>query len=220
MKAWQIEADLGLLELSRHRPRSALPHLARALRDCPERRGAELARILFYLGMTMRKLGFANPALRSWLVSQRLSKRGLGSRMLARYANEYGMERQGSTAEDDWQAFYSVQARRYLQTRAGNAFQSVSEERLVAELIRSHWEALCGRFNLAGLAPSEKCSLFRGVRIELPAFVAADGDLPIVVDFAHGRRVGLEDRCICGSGLVFRACCGRIEGVDELIHGT
>lgn len=216
METWQREADLGLLELKRHRPRAALGHLDHALRVCPESRGAELARIFFYLGVTLRKLGFANPALRSWIASQKLEKRGLGGKMLGRYANEYGMARQDSGEEDDRQAFYSLQEGRYLRSRRGQQFQSETERRLVEALIHSHWEELRSNHDLRRMAPGTKRELFRCVVIELPAYVGAHGDGTIAVDFPHGRRICPEDRCTCGSGRPFGACCGRIRGLDEL----
>jgi hypothetical protein len=217
MEAWRIETDLGLLDLARHRPRSALGHLANAVKGCPERRTAELARILFYLGVTMRKLGCTNPALRSWIAGHRLVKRGLAGKMLARYANEYGMERQESADEDDWQAFLSVQLGRYLGARPAGTFQSEPERRLVTDLIRSYWIDLRKRYDLAVMCAADKCALFRRVRVEFPSVVRAHDASAIQVNFPAGRRVGPDDRCVCGSGRAFRECCGRTKGLDELL---
>jgi hypothetical protein len=220
MEPWRMEEDLGLLELSRHRPRSALGHLANAVKGCPERRSRELARILFYLGVTMRKLGLTNPALRSWIAGQRLVKRGLAGKMLARYANEYGMERQVCSEADDWQAFSCVHLGRYLGARATGAFQSQAERHLVTELIRSHWDDLRNSHDLPAMGAAAKCALFRSCRVPFPSVVHAYDHGAIPVDFVTGRRVGMDDRCVCGSGRAFRTCCGRIPGADEPPIGT
>jgi hypothetical protein len=220
MDTWRREVDLGLLALKRHRPRVALSHLDQALRGCPEARGAELARMLFYLGVTLRRLGLANPAVRSWIACQKVAKRGYGGKMLDRYANEYGMDRQGSSDEDDRLAFAAVHMGRYLRSRSGRQFQSQTEKRLVGALIHSHWEELLREHDLSRMTASAKCELFRSVTIELPAFVGVHDDRRIVVDFACGRRVFEEDRCSCGSGRPFGACCGRIQGTDGLVTGS
>jgi hypothetical protein len=219
MDAWRIEVDLGLLELARHRPRVALGHLEHALRGCPERRSADLARIFFYLGITLTKLGLAGPAIRSWMSSQRLAKRGLGRRMLNRYANEYGMVRRSCPGQDDWHAFYSVHVGRYLRSRPGHAFQSPVERALVGELIEARWDRLRHKHDLRNMSTAEKCAVFRGVSIDLPAFVVAHEQATIAVNFPEKRRVSGGERCGCGSGRPYASCCGRIAGLDEVICG-
>jgi hypothetical protein len=220
METWRVETDLGLLQLAKHRPRAALGHLARALERCPERRTADLARVLFYLGVTMRKLGMMNPALRSWIACQKLTKRGLGSKMLDRYANAYGMEKQPSADEDDWQAFRSVQVRRYLRGRTGERFQSSAEAGLVTDLIRDRWRVLRAEHDLGQMSPADKCALFRGVGVEVPWGGKDQAGPAIAVSFPLQRRVAFGDRCPCGSGRSFGSCCGRTLGADEMACGV
>ena len=215
METWRLESELGFIELSRHRPRQALAHFGRAMSACPERRCAELARILFYLGITLQKMGFSDQALRSWLVSQKLQKRGFTRKMLERYANGYGMTRQSSREEDDWQAFYAIHAGRYLSKRAAQSFGSEQERRWMADLIRSHWDELRSTRDLEGMSDGEKSRLFRRMAIPFPSFVSVADRGVIPVDFARRRRVAMEDRCPCGSGLRYCACCGRIPGPEQ-----
>ncbi len=220
METWRVETDLGLLKLAKHRPRAALGHLARALESCPERRTADLARVLFYLGVTMRKLGMLNPALRSWIACQRLTKRGHGSKMLERYANAYGMEKQPSADEDDWQAFRSVQVRRYLRGRAGGRFQSSAEVGLVTDLVRDRWRELQGSHDLTRMSPADKCALFRAVTVDLPWVHVGEQGPAIPIAFPLRPRAAFDARCPCGSGRPFGACCGRTVGADEIACGV
>ena len=206
---------MGLHDLSRHKPRSALHHLSTALKLCPEQRGCEMARILFYLGMTMRKLGLRDPSIRSWSAAQRIRKRGFGRKMLGRYTNAYGMERQTTTEEDDWQAFRSVQLRRYLRSRKKRRFRNGTEAALLNEIVHRKWEDLRRTRHLSAMSSADKSALFKSLQIDV-----AHGQEPIPVSFATGKRVAFDDRCPCGSGRSYGSCCGRTEGVEEYTTGT
>ena len=219
MEVWKRETEHGLSCLSKHEPAEALRHFGKALELCPESRGTDLSRILFYLGVVFRKLGLRNSAIRSWIASQRLHKRGFTRKMLSRYANEYGMERQATSEEDDWLAFRAVQAARYLRGRQQMQFNHRGEERLISDLIRGYWKELLGRVDLSDLPATEKAGVFRDVHIDFPS-VVLDEPEGIPVNFFTGRKIEHSDRCCCGSGLSFGACCGRTPGMDELQSGV
>lgn len=220
MQDWNRETEHGLMSLSRHDPQHALRHFGEALRLCPEDRCGDLSRILFYLGIAFRKLGLQNPAIRSWVASQKLRKRGYTRKMLTRFSNEYGMERQATPAQDDWLAFRSVHTARYLRARQRMGFASAEEALLITELIRSYWVDLGKRVDFARMDATDKSRLFREVRISFPTLMPRRDEHGIAVNFHTGRRMAYGDRCPCGSGLPYGACCGRTPGIEELQSGA
>ena len=219
MHAWNRESEHGIACLSRHEPQAALRHFGKALELCPENRTTDLWRILFYLGIVFRKLGLRNSAIRSWVASQKLHKRGYTRKMLLRFSNEYGMEKQATPEQDDWLAFRAVHTARYLRGKKRTRFTHRGEERLITDLIRCYWDDLGETVDLEEKSATEKGRLFREVRIEFPAMVLEE-ERRIPVNFYTGRRMEYGDRCRCGSGLPYGACCGRTPGMDELRSGV
>ena len=223
MHAWTRFTHRGVAALADHDPARALHWLGLAVEECPPARFTDLAKILFYLGVAFRKLGMGDSCIRSWLASQRLDKRGTAGKMLERFINEYGMERQPTEELDDWEAFRSIQLRRYLNSRGKEEFSGILEERLVEDLIRGYWRELLGTTDFHGWSQERKRRLFAGVHSDFP-FVMAGETVerrmdPIVVDFSSGRRVDYDQRCPCGSGRPYSSCCGRIPGVEEIRNG-
>jgi hypothetical protein len=143
--------------------------------------------------------------------------------MLARYTNCYGMERQDSTAADDWHAFYSIQAARYLLCKNKRVFSTLAEQDMIADLIRDAWKDLAGTSTLAGRTGCQKMEAFRSFRIVFPSVVAGEPHIngPIIsVNFQTQQKVALGDRCPCGSGLPLFQCCARTPGKEELLSGV
>ena len=219
---WDLQVKRGLVALSRHKPADAVQLLQQALENCPPSRTQELHRICFYLGIALRRLGFSQSAIKSWISCQRLNKRGHTRKMLLRLTNGYGMERQETVEGDDWQAFYSIQAARYLLNKNKRTFSVEAEKDMIGDLIRDSWDQLQGSGALNDKNSCEKLEVFRSVVIVFPTTVAAEpktGEPVIAVNFRTRRKVALTDRCTCGSGLPFVQCCGRTPGKEELLSG-
>jgi hypothetical protein len=220
--SWALDLDRGLGSLARHQPAQAVRFLQKALSDCPPSHPRDLYRIGFYLGVALRRLGYSQSAIRSWLSCQRLHKRGHIRRLLSRLTNGYGMEKCSCEQQDDWAAFASVHILRYLMAKNRRSFATAAERDMVSDLIRDHWRALEGSGALEGRSSSRKLEIFRSVTIIFPTVVT---DRPVVsspvisVDFREQRRVRLDDRCPCGSGRTYLLCCGRIRGREELQTG-
>ena len=220
---WAAHFNRGLGSLAGHRPAEAVKSLQRALERCPASRAQDLYRVCFYLGVALQKVGYSQSAIKSWTTCQRLNKRGHTRKMLARITNCYGMERQRSTEADDWQAFYSIQVARYLLCKNKRTFSTLAEQDMIRDLIRDAWTSLKGSPGLEGQTGCEKMKAFRSVRIVFPTVVlgGAHADGPIIsVNFQTKARVGLSDRCACGSGLPNFQCCGRTPGKEELLSGV
>lgn len=220
--SWALDLDRGLGSLARHQPAQAVRFLQKALADCPPTHPRDLYRIGFFLGVALRRVGYSQSAIRSWLSCQRLHKRGHIRRLLSRLTNGYGMEKCSCEQQDDWAAFASVQLLRYLMAKHRRSFATAAERDMVSDLIRDHWRALEGSGALEGRSSSRKLEIFRSVIIVFPTVMT---DRPVVglpvisVDFREQRPVRLDDRCPCGSGRTYLLCCGRIRGREELQTG-
>lgn len=223
MLGWNGELRRGKRFLARHNPEAALQCFERATSECPVERSKELAQILFYFGITLRKLGMNNCALKSWGAAQRLHKHKLSAGFLQRFSNSYGMVKQATESLDDWKAFYSVHLERYLHTKNSHRIGADAERDMIVDLIFEAWKNLNETYDISLLSTGQKLSLFRATEIIYPAFSVEQAqranDTTISVDFNRKKKMLMEDHCFCGSGLPYRLCCGRTPGVEELENG-
>ena len=222
-EAWLRHYGRGLTSLARHRATDAAKSLQAALEECPPSRSRDLYKICLFLGVALQRIGFPQSAIKSWISCQRLNKRGPTRKMLSRYTNCYGMERQVSSDADDWQAFSSIQIARYLIGKNKRTFSTEAEHDMILDLVRDSWAELRSAADMAGMSGCEKLEAFRAVRIVFPAVVLSEPrmeDPVIAVNFQTKQRVGLSDRCSCGSGMPFMLCCGRTPGREELLSGS
>jgi hypothetical protein len=220
---WLRHYGQGLGSLAHHRPVEAVKSLQTALEECPPSRSRDLYQICLFLGVALHRIGFPQSAIKSWVSCQRLNKRGPTRKMLSRYTNGYGMERRGSSDADDWQAFSSIQIARYLLGKNKRTFSTAAEQDMIMDLVKDSWIELRSRQDLARLSSCEKIEAFRAARIVFPAVVFSDhvGDEAVIaVNFQTKQKVGLTDRCSCGSGMPFMLCCGRTPGREELLSGS
>lgn len=221
MDLWQTKLNRGKYYLSRHKPCAALKNFYEALKTCPVSNSRSLSRLLFYLGITLKRLGYLNPALKSWLASQKLKRCKYSLKMIKRFINEYGMARQSCSEKDDWEAFYSIQMKKYLSGKKIKCFKTSAEKDMIKDLISDHFRVLKTNKILENKTATEKNNLFNRVKIVFPFLYLKENkqDPLIHVDFLHNKRVDLTDRCPCGSGLSYMVCCGRTPGKMELLNG-
>ena len=219
---WTVEYDKGLDALARHRPADAVRSLQGALEECPPSRSKDLHQICLYLGIALRRVGYPHSAIKSWTSGQRLNKRGHSRKMLSRFTNCYGMDPQSTSDADDRQAFSSIQIARYLMCKNKRTFSTLAEQDMIRDLILDSWKQLRSTGTLAGKSSCEKMEAFRSIRIVFPSVVLSEPQMNgsvISVNFQKKERVGLSDRCACGSGMPYMLCCGRTPGREELLTG-
>jgi hypothetical protein len=219
---WRSNFNRGLRSLSRHRPAESVRSLQKALEDCPPSRTHELYRICFYLGIALRRVGYHQSGIKSWVSCQRLNKRGHTRKMISRFTNCYGMDRQVTSVGDDWQAFSSIQIARYLLCKNKRTFSTMAEKDMIQDLILDAWKELKLSGTLEGKTGCQKIGAFRQVIIVFPNVLSFDPhmDGPVIsVNFQTKKKLELTDRCSCGSGLPFVLCCGRTPGKEELLSG-
>ena len=206
--------------LARHRPQIALEYFRKALHSCPVDERQELVRTLFYIGIVLKQVGLPSSALKTWLTARGLHKRSYAGRMADRYMNDYGMLRQMSSELDDWNAFYSVQLKKYLESKRSRKIGSQGEKDMIWDLIFEYWQGILRSGVLRGKSNSEKLALFSDVEIIFPYFsLPAEKHEIIQVDFFSRSRVSPDDPCPCHSGLPYGQCCGRIKCDEELLYG-
>ncbi len=221
--AWLRFYGRGLTSLAHHRAAEAVKALQEALEQCPPSRTRDLYKICLFLGVALQRIGFPQSAIKSWISCQRLNKRGPARKMLSRYTNCYGMERQGSSDADDWQAFSSIQMARYLLGKNKRAFSTEAEHDMILDLVRDSWRELRSSVDMRGMSGCARLEAFRAMRIVFPVTLPAEprmDDAIIAVNFQTKQRVGLADRCSCGSGMSFMLCCGRTPSREELMSGS
>jgi hypothetical protein len=214
--------------LSRHEPRAAIVEFRMAAEGCPVSMRRDLASILYYLGLALERMGRGDLAVMSWVNARKLMRSPSIERAYGRWVNEYGMRRRPSREADDFAAFKSIQTARYLSKRGSKRFSSRAERDAVSDLIDDAWQGLRTRPELQNLSCARKLELFRKASVDLPFLCVEDalesGFEPIVGNFRSARvraaRVSSEDRCPCGSGLAFGACCGRLHSCIELESGS
>ena len=115
MEEWRRYFQRGKEHLSKHNPAAALKDFQMAVQGCPSSDMKNLSKVLFYTGITLKKLGIPNGALKSWVVAQKLNKTGYGAKMIKRFINEYGMNKQENSYLDDWSAFHAIQLKLFFQ---------------------------------------------------------------------------------------------------------
>jgi hypothetical protein len=223
MKSWQRIMVKAKYRLGKHDPRGALQFLMEALENCPAENRKDMADILFYTGVVLRKLGHDDGAVKSWVMASRLKRFGYGGQMAERMINDYGMPRQETQEEDDRLAFHSVHMARYLQAKTVCRLGSRAEEDMVETLIEEAWCELKESRPLENLSASFKLKIFKETVVIYPLFECPDdfsfADNVLNHDFVQNRRLKPGDSCPCGSGRSYMSCCGRTPSLSEVKNG-
>jgi hypothetical protein len=224
---WIADLDRARRSLARHNPIAAVHYFERALRlsrrtDETERmERSELVTIYEGLALSLTKVGMRNKALGFQVDAARLVKRGPVRRRLLTMLNRYGMARQPATQLDDREAFCGIQLARYVRTKRSQKLGTRAEIDVIVELLDEAWRDVASERDLGQLPTEEKEALFRSTTIVFPFLSVPQSlnDDELAIDFYNGRRVDRGDWCMCGSGLPYRVCHGRIPGIDEILIG-
>ncbi len=207
-------------------PDQAVREFTRSVSMCSTGHRELLARSLFWLGISLFRLGQRSPAVKAWLQARRLSRSRPLERVFECHVNEYGMPRCSCSDLDDWNAFRSIQTVRYLSKKDGGCFSSRAERDALVDLLFDAWKPLRASGRLAGMKTSAKLALFRAARPSLPiaSFDSIDssGSSGVLKGRFRGVSRGLvrdNDSCPCHSGLASSRCCSHIESVYTQTDG-
>jgi hypothetical protein len=215
MLPWVMYYKQGLRRLARHKPHLALKSFHAAVSACPVTKRSQLARILFYTGVTLKKMGVHDAAVRTWAISRKLVKSSSILRYMKWFSNEYGMAKQDFADMDDWRAFYAVHLKRYLGLKKSHRLESHVEGDMIRDLIYDAWVVLKSSGCLEGMTTKEKLAAFQAVPITFPPADFVVGDNHPMKGIAL-----LDFPCSCGSGRPFLSCCGRIEFSQRYLFGS
>lgn len=212
----------GKRALAAHDPLAALRLLKEAVDECPASSPRALSERLYWLAITLRRLGKDGLAVKALASAQRLAPRGRARSMYERVANGYGMPKAACREHDDYRAFCSIQLGRYLARVPERRFADQAEADAVLAVIADAWLRLARSRGeerpFASIGCDDKLQAFRAVRIDFPTLrerpVLASASV-IQVNFRAGKAVEPGDRCPCGSGLPYRRCCGRVKAPYE-----
>jgi len=206
--------NAGIRALTRHDPRSALRYLRESVDSCPVSRRTDLATRLYWLSVALQRLGKDGLALKALASARMLAPRGFARARYEGLANQYGMPRSSCADSDDYRAFAAIHIRRYLSRRASMAFMDEAEAIGIFRAVADAWARLESSFDRSSATCDEKLEAFRRCRIDYP--VRADYGAPsavgrkLTVNFRSGTLFSADERCLCGSGLPFSRCCGRV----------
>lgn len=219
--SWRRQFHQGRRALRGHRNRRALDLLTAAAASCPAAQRAGLAATLRWLGFVCARLGRRGAALRCWVDAQRTHKQPGLARLIRTCSNDHGMPRQGHRLLDDWRAFHSLQLARYVRAKAG-APLGAAETDMLRDLLWGHFTELVRRGALRGRTAEQRRRLFAAMQVTFPLLLpaAAGAERVVAADFLRRRRPVDGDPCVCGSGLPYVVCCGRIPTSDELATGS
>ncbi|MDR1625425.1 MAG: hypothetical protein LBT33_02700 [Spirochaetia bacterium] len=136
---------------------------------------SRLARILYYTGVTLKKIGAHDEAARFWSVSRKVCKTTPALHCMRWFCNEYGMARQDFIDTDDWRAFYLIQLRRYLHMKESHCLQTQAEADMIRDLVYEAWAVLKTSVCLEEMSLEEKLLVFHEAGIIFPLFHPAEG---------------------------------------------
>ena len=211
----------GMRELAGHRPDKAIASLREAVDAIPPSCSDELSQALYWLSVALLRLDEVPMAIKSLASAQKLRRRGYARRLYLRSINEYGMPRQANPELNDFYAFTNLQIAYYLTKKTKSRFDSFQEKDAVLRLILDSWKQLSASGQLTGIDACEKLDVFRRIKIHYPSFGLSNAHKVIVKASFGASRTGAQaknssDRCLCGSGLAYGQCCGRVKHLREL----
>ena len=173
MNSWELAKDKGKSYLSKHQPIKALRSFEKGVKECPVEENRELAALLYYCGIALKKLGALEDALECWNSSSTLDPQNPAAEMIDRHLGL--SESEENEYLDEWLSFKSIQLSRYFSSKAFARFETSEEHRRVHEIISEYWREILESNILEELDRQERIMLFREVQIDFASFVPMGG---------------------------------------------
>jgi uncharacterized protein YchJ len=216
---WKKELKKGQHLLTEQKIHKAMKCFETAVTECPVTSAKGLDKSLFYLGLSLIKLGRKKSALRCWHIGRTIQNNGLSRDMIEKHSNPYGMPLNQSDIDDDREAFFVIQIKKYLKMKKVNRFCSEAEKDGVKDIIETSWENMLVDIEIGQFSTDEKIKYFREQIIIFPfsdiSYLQNDS-VVLYADFQTGDLISMNAICSCGSGLPFNLCCGRIKSPEDL----
>jgi tetratricopeptide (TPR) repeat protein len=219
---WKLQLNKGRIFLSQKKLQKALKCFESAVTDCPVTSKTGLEKSLFFLGLTLKKLGRIDSALRCWQIGGKLESDGLSAHMMEKYSNCYGMSVNECNIREDEAAFLGIQLEKYLKMKKVKRFCSDAEKDVIKDIIINYWQNLLSEGVFTQFPVDDKLKFFRDQIIIFPfsdiSYLENESYI-LFADFQEGKPLSMNDLCSCGSGIRFSHCCGRIKTAEELEIG-
>lgn len=217
---WKKEIERGRQFFSEKDFHNALKCFETAVRHCPVTAEKDLEFSLFFLGVTLKRLGETESALKCWHIGKNVNKDGRSIKMIRKNSDCYGMSIVDNADKDKF-AFISIQLERYLNSKKVKRFCSTAEHDVIVDIISSYWSECLIAGEISHLSVDEKIQFFKRQKIVFPvsdlnSLMESPKETIVYWDFQSGKRQSMEEYCSCGSGELFSQCCGRIKNPDEL----
>lgn len=219
---WKKQFKKGKLFLTQKKLRKALKCFELAVTDCPVTSVKGLEKSLYYLGLTLKRLGYTDFALRCWQIAEKLNGNGLSEEMIRKSSNTYGMSVCSCEEKDDAAAFLGIHLEKYLSMKKVRRFCSDAERDVIKDIIDSYWQDLQTEGKFAQLTIDRKLQFFRNQIIIFPVADISSFEKNtrlLFADFNEGKVLSMDDLCPCGSGIPINQCCGRIKSAKEIEFG-
>ncbi len=169
MNSWELAKDKGKSYLSKHQPVKALRVFEQGVKECPVEENRELAALLYYCGIALKKVGALEDALECWNSSSTLDPQSPAAEMIDRHLGL--SEPEEKEYLDEWVSFKSIQLSRYFANKASARFETTEEHQKVYEIISEYWREILESNILEELDRQERIMLFREVQIDFTSFV-------------------------------------------------
>jgi len=219
---WKIQFNKGRIFLSQKKLHKALKCFESAVTDCPVSSNKGLGKSLFFLGLTLKKLGHIDSALRCWQIAGKLKISDPSMKMAEKHSNSYGMSQNDCNISEDKAAFLGIQIEKYLKKKKVKRFCSDAEKDVIKDLILNHWQNMLSEGDFTQFSVERKIKIFKEQIIIFPfadiSYIESDSHV-LFADFQEGKSISMNDLCSCGSGIRFNQCCGRIKTAEELEIG-
>ncbi len=212
----------GKRDLARHRPDLAMMHFRAVVESTPVEDTRAFVEAMYWLAVSFFRLDKPELAIKTLASAQRIRRRGVVRDAYLAWVNGYGMIRRGKSELDDFYAYSSLQIGSYLGKKRMKRFDSMEEKDIVMRIVTDAWKRLCASGMLEGKSCSEKLGLFKSRKPIFPSFrqgARGSGARMLAGEFGTAACLENEARCVCGSGLPYCMCCGRIPGLRELSGG-
>lgn len=219
---WKKELKKGQVFLAQKELHHALKCFESAVNNCPVSSQKGLEKSLYFLGLTLKKLGKIDSALKCWHMGKGIQKNSKTLKMIESHSNQYGMLKSNHCSQyEDKEAFIGLQLQKYLNTKKNKRFCTDAEKDVIIEIILSYWSDMLKEGNFDHLSIEEKVQFFKRQLIifpvsDLKTLENGQNDTVLVANFKSGKKQTMDDECSCGSGIPYIKCCGRILSREDI----
>ncbi|MBN2652970.1 MAG: hypothetical protein JXR63_11355 [Spirochaetales bacterium] len=220
---WLENYNKAFLNYSGNNLKRALSEFRVALDKCPADATDVSSDIMYHIGDCLVRLSHPGAGLTFWKAALRYISDEREAMKILEKINSYGMVKRLTDYEDDYNAFKSIQLKRFLKTKISMSFSNLTEKEMIISLIDKQFQELYQDSKFQILSCSSKLEIFRSFKIVFPFIVKdeiKESSNIIFYDFSRKIRLKAGVTCSCGSGLDYSMCCGSIPEFDMFLSDT